>query len=113
MEMPLLQTKLYIPPPQPDLIIRERLLSRLNEGLQRKLTLISAPAGYGKSTLISSWLQPLQQASHQIGWVSLDEDDNDALEFFRYLTAAVDRFSGCGQTIQIFLQSQGGRRPKH
>ena len=53
MSTPLLATKLYIPPPRPNVVLRPRLIERLNEGLHRKLTLISAPAGFGKTTLVS------------------------------------------------------------
>jgi LuxR family maltose regulon positive regulatory protein len=62
MTTPLLQTKLYIPPPRPDLVPRPRLIERLNEGLRlgHRLTLISAPAGFGKTTLISNWLHQLR-----------------------------------------------------
>jgi|GEM_PF-3591170 len=59
----LLTTKLYIPPPLPNLVERPRLIERLNEGLHRKLTLISAPAGFGKTTLLREW-------AHNIGGVS-------------------------------------------
>ena len=53
MATPLLRTKLYIPPPRPELVSRPRLIERLNAGLHRKLTLVSAPAGFGKTTLVS------------------------------------------------------------
>ena len=53
---PLLTTKLYIPPARPELVSRPRLIERLNAGLQRKLTLVSAPAGFGKTTLLSAWI---------------------------------------------------------
>ena len=55
MSTPLLQTKLYLPPVRPELVPRPRLIERLNEGLRRKLTLISAPAGFGKATLMGEW----------------------------------------------------------
>ena len=55
MSNPILATKLYIPPSRPDLVPRPRLIERLNEGLARKLTLISAPAGFGKTALIADW----------------------------------------------------------
>src|SRR5436189_6428599 len=57
--IPILATKLYIPPLRPNVILRPRLTERLNEGLHRKLTLISAPAGFGKTTLVSAWLASL------------------------------------------------------
>src|SRR5262245_37860168 len=56
MSTPPLATKLYIPPPRPNVVVRPRLSERLNEGLHRKMTLISAPAGFGKTTLLSEWL---------------------------------------------------------
>jgi LuxR family maltose regulon positive regulatory protein len=69
MSSPLLTTKLYIRPPRPDpstglrtsLVPRPRLIERLNEGLHRKLTLISAPAGFGKTTLLSEWVAGCRQ----------------------------------------------------
>jgi LuxR family maltose regulon positive regulatory protein len=60
METPLLQTKLYIPPLRPEFVPRPRLIERLNKGLDRKLTLISAPAGFGKTTLVSDWVNNLR-----------------------------------------------------
>ena len=56
MTPPILVTKLYVPPPRPGVVPRPRLIERLNEGLHRKLTLISAPAGFGKTTLVSEWV---------------------------------------------------------
>jgi LuxR family maltose regulon positive regulatory protein len=80
MATPLLQTKLYTPPPRPELVPGPRLLERLNAGLRRKLTLVSAPAGFGKTTVISEWVNQLRlgaaiesQATHGIAWLSLDE----------------------------------------
>ncbi len=71
----LLQTKLYVPRLRPFLIPRPRLIKKLNQGLQQscKLTFISAPAGFGKSTLASDWVQ---QIEHPVAWLSLDESDN-------------------------------------
>ncbi len=90
--MPILLTKLYIPPPRPKIVLRPRLVQRLNEGLQRKLTLISASAGFGKTTLVSEWiagcrqqLEPLVRAA----WLSLEEGDNDLTRFLTYLVAAL------------------------
>ena len=72
MAVPLLKTKLYIPPFRPGLVSRSRLIERLDEGLRtgRKLTLISAPAGFGKTTLVSDWIRqadrPVALAVHPI-----------------------------------------------
>jgi len=85
--LPLIQTKLYRPPVQAGLIPRPRLLERLDAHWQeRPLTLISAPAGYGKSVLASMWLENCDCPS---GWVSLDEEDNDLRTFVGYLLAAL------------------------
>ena len=83
--MPLLQTKLYCPPPRPNLVQRSRLLDRLDEDKARRLTLISAPAGFGKSTLISAWIAQTDQLA---AWLALDEDDNELTVFLSYLVAA-------------------------
>src|SRR6266851_838508 len=86
MSTPILATKLYIPPPRPSVVSRPRLLDRLNEGLYRKLTLISAPAGFGKTTLVSQWLAG---GARPAAWLSLDEGENDLTRFLTYLVAAV------------------------
>jgi LuxR family maltose regulon positive regulatory protein len=85
-QYPLLQTKLYIPPIRPELVSRPRLIERLNAGLHRKLTLVSAPAGFGKTTLVTQWLKSAQCPS---AWLSLDESDNDAARFLVYFVAAL------------------------
>ena len=65
---PLLQTKLYIPPARPDLVSRPRLIERLNVGLDRNLTLISAPAGFGKTTLLSEWINSgVRSRQYEVG----------------------------------------------
>jgi LuxR family maltose regulon positive regulatory protein len=98
---PLLKTKLYIPPTRPELVPRPRLIERLNAGLHRKLTLVSAPAGFGKTTLVSEWVQAMGRAVPPIAamdeatppiaiaWLSLDEGDNDPTRFLAYLIAAL------------------------
>jgi LuxR family maltose regulon positive regulatory protein len=86
MATPILATKLYIPPPRPIIVTRSRLSERLDEGLHRKLTLISAPAGFGKTTLISEWVAGSEQP---VAWLSLDEGDNDPVRFLTYLVAAL------------------------
>jgi LuxR family maltose regulon positive regulatory protein len=106
---PLLQTKLHIPPVRPELVTRPRLLERLNEGLGQsgsagcKLTLISAPAGFGKTTLVAEWVQAMGRAAPAIAamggaappiaiaWLSLDEDDNDLARFLVYVVATLSK----------------------
>ena len=95
MDTPLFQTKLYIPQPRPELIPRPRLLEQLNKGLTCKLTLISAPAGFGKTTLVCNWLNEIRpekgRPSHRVAWLSLDEHDNEPVRFFTYVVAALQQ----------------------
>src|SRR5262245_17796744 len=86
MSPPILATKLYIPSPRPKVVYRPRLIERLNEGLHRKLTLISAPAGFGKTTLVSEWVAGCERP---VAWLSLDEGDTDTTRFLSYLVAAL------------------------
>lgn len=86
MATPILATKLYIPSPRAKSVLRSRLIDRLNNGLQRKLTLISAPAGFGKTTLVSTWIADCEKP---IAWLSLDEGDNDLTRFLTYFIAAL------------------------
>ena len=88
MDKQLLTMKLYAPPLRPGLVHRLRLLQKMNVGLQegRSLTLITAPAGYGKTTLALEWLTHLDRA---YGWLSLDRADNHPLQFLTYLIAAL------------------------
>jgi len=88
MATPLLTTKLYIPPVGPELVPRLRLIERLNVGLNRKLTLISAPAGFGKTTLLSEWAAGCGRA---VACVSLDEGGNAPTRFWAYFIAALKR----------------------
>ena len=100
---PILRTKLHRPPVAPDVLPRGRLLDRLNEGRHLPMTLISAPAGYGKSTLASRWLEACDQPS---AWLSLDEEDNDLRQFLSYLLAAVDvLFPGAVQETYTLLDA--------
>jgi len=86
---PLLATKLHIPRPRPHLVHRPRLIQRLQQGMERALTFISAPVGFGKSTLLSDWL-----ASHVIpaAWLSLEPQDNEPVLFLSYLLAALQTY---------------------
>jgi LuxR family transcriptional regulator, maltose regulon positive regulatory protein len=83
----LLRTKLYVPQSRADVVVRSRLLKHLNAGLSSKLTLVSAPAGFGKTSLLSSW-QDVNKTP--LAWVSLDAQDNNPIHFWRYVTAALD-----------------------
>ena len=98
--MPLLTTKLYIPQNPGDFLSRPRLLERLNQGLSHKLTLISAPAGFGKTTLAGDWVACLHTSQSngklsdqraRVAWLVLDENDNDPIRFLTYLVAALQR----------------------
>jgi LuxR family transcriptional regulator, maltose regulon positive regulatory protein len=86
---PLLETKFYYPPPRPQQVTRPRLLARLNESLSHKLALVSAPAGYGKTTLVVEWVSQIPGAS--VAWLSLDDGDNDPVRFLTYLITALQR----------------------
>ncbi len=88
----LLRTKLFIPQVRPSLVPRPRLFAKLDSGLEAKLTLISAPAGYGKTTLVADWLRHSGQAANDIQfcWFSLDENDNDLARFLAYTIAALN-----------------------
>ncbi len=83
--MQILSTKLSIPPLRSRLVPRTRLIQKLNCGLESGLVLVSAPAGYGKSTLLSAWLS---QVEFEAVWISLDDKDNDLFRFLTYLSAA-------------------------
>src|SRR5512145_600341 len=88
MPMPILATKLYIPSARPKVVLRPRLVERLDDGLRsgRKLTLISASAGSGKTTLVSEWVAI---CGRPVAWLSLDEGENDPTRFLTYFIAAL------------------------
>jgi LuxR family maltose regulon positive regulatory protein len=99
----ILRTKLQVPRVAPDILPRARLLDRLNEGRQRTLTLVSAPAGYGKSTLASRWVAACGSPS---GWVSLDERDRDLRTFLSYVLAAIrSLFPKTELGTEVFLEA--------
>ena len=105
----LLHTKIGVPSKRSMAVARSRLLERANEGLAqgseflRKLTLVSAPAGYGKTTMVSEWLRGLSMPS---AWLSLDESDNDPSRFMAYFIAAIQSIQpGFGGALQAMLQS--------
>ena len=86
---PLLETKLYVPRPRRSLVARPRLLERLGRGAESRLTLISAPAGFGKSTLVAEWLAASPGGGPSAAWLSLDQGDNHPATFWTYLVAAL------------------------
>ncbi|MSP14032.1 MAG: tetratricopeptide repeat protein [Chloroflexi bacterium] len=103
MSTPILAIKLYIPPPRPIVVPRPRLIEQMNEGFRRKLTLISAPAGFGKTTLVSTWVAG---CGRPVAWLSLDEGDNDATRFLTYLVAALQTVAAhMGAGVLGVLQS--------
>ena len=117
--IPVLSTKLYIPSVRPDLVARPCLVKRMNAGLDGKITLISAPAGFGKTTLISEWVNDLRlnsakdsQIVKRIGWLSLDNSNNDCVRFLFYFITALqaietrhERAGNIGQGALGLLQS--------
>ena len=103
----LLATKFFIPSPSHTLILRPRLTAQLSASLEHKLTLVSAPAGFGKTTLLSAWVQALPPGNPYVAWVSLDEGDNDPLRFWEYALAALDKCKpGLFTSLLTFLHTQ-------
>jgi len=101
----LLQTKLYIPQLPATIVARTRLVELLDEGMHEshKLTLISAPAGFGKTTLVIEWTQ---NSDRPIAWLTLDEGDNDPTRFWAYFIAALQTiYEGIGDTALAALHS--------
>ncbi len=99
----LFSTKLNIPPLRSDLVLRPRLTERLETGTRGKLILVCAPAGYGKTTLVTEWLD---KSEYTVTWLSLDEGDNDPARFLAYLIAALRQVDqGIGQAVESLLQS--------
>jgi LuxR family transcriptional regulator, maltose regulon positive regulatory protein len=103
MSTPVLVTKLFIPRPRPTVVSRPRLIERLNGGLDRSLSLIAAPAGFGKTTLVSEWIAGCKRPT---AWLSLDEGDNDPARFLIHLIAAVQTIAAdIGEEVVGALQS--------
>ena len=111
---PLLDTKLYLPHPPDDLVARPHLVARLDAGLRYPLTLVCAPAGYGKSTLVASWLRarmagaaPGDPPPLQVAWYSIDSADNDDTLFVTYLLGALRGTErSAAPTLTAFLEAE-------
>jgi LuxR family maltose regulon positive regulatory protein len=103
---PLLETKLHVPRRRRGLVARPRLSERLSRGAESALTLVSAPAGFGKTTLLTEWLAAAPADGRSAGWLSLDQRDNDPALFWTYLVAALKTAAnGIGATALSLLQS--------
>src|SRR5437868_5159603 len=107
MPVPLLETKVYIPRRRHGLVPRPRLNERLKRGAEAKLLLISAPAGFGKTTLLAEWLgAPVHGPA--AAWLSLDQNDNDPASFWTYLIVALQSAAPAlrpGASALVLLQS--------
>jgi LuxR family maltose regulon positive regulatory protein len=110
--MSLLIPKLQPPRLHASLFPRNRLLSLLDQGLSRKLTLLSAPAGFGKTTLLSTWLAARSNKLPAVGWVALDAGDNDSARFWHYLITACQKFQPeLGSVSLALLQQSSFSKP--
>jgi len=99
----ILATKLYIPAQRLQAVLRPRLIEKLNKGLPHKLTVISAPAGFGKTTLVSEWIA---SCGRPVAWLSLDEADHDPIRFLIYLISALQKITpNLGEEVLQALQS--------
>src|SRR6266571_1333231 len=128
---PLLETKLHVPRWRRGLVARPRLSERLSRGVESALTLVSAPAGFGKTTLLAEWLAAAPAGGRSVAWLSLDQRDNDPASFWTYLVAAlktaalslqgredvtafIDGFAGDDRYIVDFLAEEVlQRQPEH
>ena len=109
---PLLSTKLHPSQVRPQLVARPRLIESLIRDPGRRLTLLSAPAGFGKTTLLNEWIRSHTGDGHSVAWVSLDEGDNDPVRFLSYLVAAFKRTGeeGFGESVLAALRSPEPQR---
>ncbi|MBZ0304129.1 MAG: hypothetical protein K8J31_30620, partial [Anaerolineae bacterium] len=107
----LLQTKLTVPPARAELVSRPRLIEQFNRGLSRPLTLICAPAGFGKTTLLSEWLDSETGSDMPLAWVSLDEDDNDPGRFLTYIICALTNVGSFLESEDLLSLLQSSQPP--
>lgn len=109
----ILQTKLAPPPARADRVLRSRLTQQFSASLEYPLTLVCAPAGYGKTTLLGEWLSTEAGENVPIAWLSLDEDDNDPTRFLTYMVAALASISALdGDNLLSLLRSPQPPPPK-
>ncbi len=102
----ILTTKLYIPHTHPNQVPRPRLTARLNDATRRKLTLICAPAGFGKTTLLGEWQSSQSSCRLPVAWISLDEGDNDPNRFWAYFATALEYMeAGRGKSTVALLRT--------
>ena len=100
---PLLATKLHVPRPRTHLVPRAHLVERLQQGAERALTLVSAPAGFGKTTLLAQWFA---ESGLPVAWLSLEPEDNDPTRFLSYLIAALQTLDAqIGTTALALLRT--------
>jgi LuxR family maltose regulon positive regulatory protein len=102
---PLLETKLQVPRRRRDLVARPRLSERLSRGAESELMLVSAPAGFGKTTLLADWLTGPASSGRAAAWLSLDQRDNDPALFWTYVVTALNTAYGVGADAITLLQS--------
>ena len=105
MSTPILATKLYIPPTPPRVVLRPRLIERLNKGLHRKLTLVSAPAGFGKTTLVSAWVTSLS-TEYPVPSTNTDPSNNTQssklrTQYFSVAWLSLENTFVTGQTVVV------------
>ena len=102
----LVSTKLRPSQARPKLVARPRLIERLNREAGRKLTLVSAPAGFGKTTLLSKWFESRADGGHSVAWLTLDKGDNDPFRFLSYLVATLRSIEeGIGEAVLAALRT--------
>jgi LuxR family maltose regulon positive regulatory protein len=104
--IPLLETKLYVPRPRRSLVVRPRLHEHLSRGAESKLTLVSAPAGFGKTTVLAEWLAAVPAGGPSAAWLSLDPGDNQPASFWTYVIGALQRVApAAGAAALALLQA--------